>query len=130
MSIATINRDRHAALACLFTAFRKFGTRSFIVDRAGPNWTPLKTAERLGWCWFQDTRCAFTPAGLQQVEGYRRPEPAPVIQHICPVCLDVVSQEMGDTGLPEPPYCPSCSTLTRERVEELLTEQQASRRSA
>jgi hypothetical protein len=126
MSIATMNRDRQAALAVLLMAYKNFGTRSFLVDPKGKHWQPLRDAERYGWCWFQGDRCALTPSGLEQVEGYRRPEPRPVIQHICPVCLDVVSQELGDTGLPDPPYCPSCSKLTRERIEELLTEQQRS----
>lgn len=132
MSTATMNRDRHEALASMFTAFRKYGTRSFIVDRNGPNWKALHIAELLGWVWFQDDRCAFRPAGMAELEPYRKTEPKPAVVWICPVCLDTVEQMAGDTGLPEQPYCPSCRDLTRSQIEELLTEQQAQqkRRSA
>jgi hypothetical protein len=125
MSIATMNRHRQEALAVMHKAYRTYGTRSFIVDRNGPNWTPLKIAERLGWVWFQGERCAFLPDGMRELEPYRKTEPKPAVVWICPVCLDTVEQAEGDTGLPEPPHCPSCSQLTRERIEELLTEQQA-----
>lgn len=128
MSIATMNRDRHAALACMFVAYKKYGTKSFLVDPKGANWKPLKHAESLGWCWFQGERCAFTASGMAELEPYRKTEPKPAVVWICPVCLDTVEQAEGDTGLPEQPHCPSCSTLTRERVEELLTEQQAQRK--
>lgn len=125
MSIATMNRDRHAALACMFVAYKRYATRSFLVDPAGPNWTPLKIAERLGWTWFQGERCAFTSEGMAELEPYRKTEPKPAVVWICPVCLDTVEQAAGDTGLPEAPHCPTCRDLTRERIEELLTEQQA-----
>lgn len=127
MSIAAMNRDRHAALACMFAAYKRYGTRSFIVDRAGLNWAWLKHAETLGWCWFQDTRCAFTPDGMRELEPYRKTEPKPAVVWICPVCLDTVEQAEGETGLPEAPHCPTCRDLTRERIEELLTEQQKRR---
>jgi len=129
MSLATMNRDRHAALAVMHKAYRTYGTRSFIVDRAGPNWTPLKHAERLGWAWFQGERCAFTPAGMEQLEPYRKTEPKPAVVWVCPVCLDTVEQMADEEGLPERVSCPSCERLTREQIERLLTEQQR-RRSA
>jgi hypothetical protein len=122
-----MQRDRQAALACMFTAYRRYATRSFIVDSKGPNWKPLHDAEQYGWCWFQGDRCAFTSEGMRELEPYRRTEPKPAVQWICPVCLDTVEQMAGDTGLPEQPHCPACSKLTRERIEELLTEQQKRR---
>lgn len=127
MSAAQRDRDRHAALAVMFRAYRTYDTRSFLVDPNGPNWKPLKTAEQMGWCWFQADRCAFTAEGMCQLEPYRRHEPKPIVQWICPVCLGVVDQPADDAGLPERVSCPSCERLTRERIEEMLTEQQRSR---
>jgi hypothetical protein len=73
MSLATMNRDRQAALAVMHKAYRTYGTRSFIVDRAGPNWTPLHHAETQGWCRFWNDRCRLTEKGIDQLADYRVP---------------------------------------------------------
>lgn len=71
MSSAARDRERHAALAVLLAAYRRYDIRSFKVDPAGPNWVPLHTAETYGWCRFQGNRCAILNDGMRQLEPYR-----------------------------------------------------------
>jgi hypothetical protein len=80
MSIASMQRDRHAALATLFKAFRIHQTRSFKYDPAGPNMAGLRLCERFGWLWFEAGRAAITSEGLRELEPYRRSEPKPLVQ--------------------------------------------------
>jgi hypothetical protein len=126
VSSAQRDRERHAALASLFKAHRTYQTRSFLVDRNGQHWGPLHTAERYGWCWFQDDRCAITHDGRVQMEPYLKTEPRPCVQWICPVCMGVVEQLEDEAGMPENTPCPTCQKLTREQVEAMLTRQQRS----
>jgi hypothetical protein len=124
MSMAQRSRGRRSALAVLLRAGKKYGTKSFVVDPRGENHEPLKLAEQYGWCWFEGPRCAITAEGMRELEPYRRDEPKPAVQWICPVCMDTVDQPEGETGLPERVSCPSCEKLTREQIERLLAAQQ------
>ena len=119
MSTMSRDRERHTALAVLFTAYRKFATKSFKVDPKGHHWKPLHDAEKLGWCWFEGPRCALTAEGLRELEPYRRNEPKPVVEWICPVCLHVAGQAEDEAGLPERPVCEHCLEQTVGAIDTL-----------
>lgn len=125
MSSAARDRERHAALAVLFKAYKTYETKSFKVDPKGTNWGPLHTAERYGWCWFVGDRCAILDAGLRELEPYRKDEPKPCVQWICPVCLCVVGQGENEAGLPENVRCETCQRQALEATEKMRERQTA-----
>jgi hypothetical protein len=115
---------QNSARAVLLAAHNRFGTRSFVVDPRGPNHQPLRDAEGFGWCWFEKQRCAITASGLEQIEPYRKAEPKPIVQWICPVCLDVVSQFPDREDLPEMIPCPTCQKNAIEAADHLMQREQ------
>lgn len=130
MSSAQRDRERHAALAVLFKAYKTYDIKSFKVDMKGPNHAPLRTAEMYGWCWFDGDRCAISDAGMRELEPYRRTEPKPVVQWICPVCLCVCGQLEDEAGLPERPSCPNCELEARELTARLRAEEEERERKS
>lgn len=124
MSSAQRDRERHAALAVLLAAYKKYDIKSFKVDPAGPNWVPLHTAEKLGWVWFQGNRCAIVNDGMRQLEPYRKTQRRPVVEWVCPVCLCVCGQGEDEVGLPERPSCPNCELEARELTARLRAEEE------
>jgi hypothetical protein len=117
VTTASRDRERHTALAVLLSAHKRYGTKSFKVDPNGHHWKPLHDAEKLGWCWFVGPRCAILDAGLRELEPYRRNEPRPVVQWICPICLHVSAQAEDEAGLPERPHCENCSSQALQMTE-------------
>lgn len=113
-------RQKAAALAVLLAAYRRYGQKRFKVDVCGENYRPLRDCETLGWVWFTDgTHCAILDAGVREVEPYRREDPRPVVQWVCPTCQSVVGQEADAEGLPARPSCPHCRRETERLAERM-----------
>jgi hypothetical protein len=114
-------KQRHAALAVLVLASRRYGDRCFKVDPAGQNYRPLRDAESLGWVRFSShDYAALTPAGLAEANGYERPRT--VVSYVCQVCGSVVGQPPDAEGLPVNTRCPVCERMTDEAVLRLRHE--------
>lgn len=59
------------ALAVVYAAHQRYGTKQFTVDLAGPNYPALLHAQSCGWVWFIDQRHAsVTRAGLMALAPY------------------------------------------------------------
>lgn len=67
---------RAAARAVLHKAWRFFGRNAFGVEKRGPNWEPLRDAERYGWVSFIADRCRIEPAGVEELAPWRGGEAA------------------------------------------------------
>jgi hypothetical protein len=119
MTQQEMQRRRAAAKAVIYAAVHRYGQKVFRVDPRGSNWEPLHWAADFGWAWFprDDDCCAILEAGMREIEPYR--ETKPCVSWICPVCLTVVSQPDGDTGLPENTRCETCAKAGVEAADRL-----------
>lgn len=62
--------QKRAALVSMLRAWRSYGDRPFKVSPYGPNWRPLRDAEKIGWATWIGDRCRLTAVGIEQLIPY------------------------------------------------------------